>query len=308
MPENIQTVCWDYRCNGRYPIHYQIYFHIQRRPESNLTILNVSRFFPAYTFMLQFQSMPLEEKTSLQKTWVILLDSVFQDFQYTIYSGYDGTRGQSTTCRKWQQSLWKRHLRSASKPLVWTRQAAKLCIFRCQSRCNEQSWKTRCLWTGYPPEPTVWEVCQVCATGLLWKKIWYCAKLLYHNFCSYSWSCSLQLELCLSGSSPPALGRPHGIDTLLRPSSPRVGLLLADPQEKRNVLPEKRSVEIKHFLKKSKITRYLNYLHYCDLYFKFFLNCSITWSFAITINIIWKNPWKYLCCQVDIIKRLKVCG
>lgn len=88
------------------------------------------------------------------------------------------------------------------------------------------------------PEPTVWEVCCVCATGLLWKKIWYCARL-YHNLCSYFLPCSLQLELCLSGSSPRALGRPHRRDTLLRPSSPRVGLLTTDHQEKRNVLPEK---------------------------------------------------------------------
>ncbi len=82
-----------------------------------------------------------------------------------LYSSYDSRR---LLCIKWQRSLRDRHLSAASKPLVWTSRAAKLYIFRCQSCCNRQPWKTsqssRCLWSGRPRQLSVGSLgaCQVC--------------------------------------------------------------------------------------------------------------------------------------------------
>lgn len=130
----------------------------------------------------------------------------------------------------------ERHLRFASKPLVRSGQAAKFYIFRCQTCCNGHSCKTRRLWSGW-----------VCNVGGL-SRVGYSAifqrkydGILKWFFCSYCWPCSLQLELCLSWSSPPAPGMPRGLKTLLLLSSPHFGLESADHQEKHNDLHERRS-------------------------------------------------------------------
>lgn len=54
----------------------------------------------------------------------------------------------------------------------------------------------------------------------------------------YSWFCSLQPEFCLSGMSPPPLGRPRGRETLPQLSSPHVDSLQGGPQDTHNVLQE----------------------------------------------------------------------
>lgn len=86
--------------------------------------------------------------------------------------------------------------------------------------------------------------------------ILYLILFVYVLICiSYSWSCSLRPELCLSGSSPPPLGRPHGRETLPPPSSPHVDPLQADPQEIHNVLQNKKKCQgqVQNGLKKSLI-------------------------------------------------------
>lgn len=44
---------------------HPIYFHICRRPDSDLTISQFMCFCPAYTFMLQFQYVPLEREKKI---------------------------------------------------------------------------------------------------------------------------------------------------------------------------------------------------------------------------------------------------
>lgn len=161
-----------------------------------------------------------------------------------------GGWGASSTCIKWQLSLWDRHFLAASKPLVWTSQ--NFCIFRCWNCCNRQPWKSS--QTLMPLIRTslsaVWEVlsclpvphsCLLHSSFDIYIKlnIYACTNELNKDswHASYFWSFFLQPLICPSDISPPPLERPHGRESPLLLSSPHDDLLPAADRGTNNVLP-----------------------------------------------------------------------